>query len=109
LTRRIPPNADVVAACVDVAATVEQGLAEEIRHRIARVLEPTEIDPAAVTCWTEGDRSGLDVHVNVPGQLPHGVEQAIAVRTLDALRSTGRTYGRVDVHVHENPPSPAGP
>lgn len=104
VTQRITPHDDVVGACVAAVATVEQGLAAEIRLRIARVVVATDIDPSTVTCWTEGDSTGLDVHVGVPGRLPRGVEQAIAVRTLDAVRSSGRTYGRVDVHVHDSPP-----
>lgn len=105
VTRLITPQDDVVEACVSAAATVEQGLAAEIRLRIARVLLATDVDPTAVTCWTEGDSTGLDVHVDVPGRLSHGVEQAVAVRALDALRSSGRTYGHVDVHVHSSPPA----
>lgn len=101
VTHRITPKDDVVDACVQAAAMVEQGLAADIRLRIARVLEATEVDPSTVTCWTEGDDTGLDVHVGVSGPLPHGVSEAVAVRALDAIRSSSRTYGRVDVHVHD--------
>lgn len=102
VTHRIAPDDDVVVACVEAAAAVDEELATDVRRRIARVLVAAEIDPAGATCWTERNLRGLDVHVSVPGKVSKGVEEAIAVRALDALRSSGHTYGRVDVHVHDS-------
>ena len=42
----------------------------------------------------------LDVHLELPTTVTRGLEQALAVRVLDAVRSDARTYGKVDVHIH---------
>ncbi len=100
LAARIPISADVVAACAEAAVHRFDGLGEQIRFRIAKLLKATAIDPAHVTCSFEEAMASLDVHLELPTSVGRGVEQSLAVRVLDAVRSDGRTYGRVDVHVH---------
>jgi hypothetical protein len=53
-----------------------------------------------VQCRIEETGHRLDVHLDLPTAVTRGMEQALAVRVLDAVRSSGRTFGNVDVHVH---------
>jgi hypothetical protein len=46
--------------------------------------------------------SGRDlvVDLHLPVALERPMQQALAVRVLDAVHASGRTYGQVDVNVH---------
>ena len=100
VTSRIPISGDVVAACAAVVDRRFDDLRELIDGRIARLLAVAGIDPKAVTCTFDVTGTSLDVHLSLPGAVSHGIEQGLAVRVLDAVRADGRTFGRVDVHVH---------
>lgn len=100
ITRRVPEGGDVAGACVDAIAESFTPVRAEVQGRIARLLGTYSIDMADVAVRFEPRRGGLDVHLDLPVSVPRGVEQALAVRVLDALRGSGRTFGRVDVHVH---------
>jgi hypothetical protein len=87
---------DVVAG---VEAAAEHGLddlRQAISSRIALVVPPS-IAPQAITC--SFDRSGQRLVVQLSGPpIDRRLEQAIAVRVLDAVWRSGRTYGQVDVN-----------
>jgi hypothetical protein len=91
---------DVATACSDALSTSREPLLADIAHRITGLLAAEAIDPSQITF--EIDRSGpsLDLHVTIPVPATRRLEQSIAVRVLDAIRASGRTYGNVDVHVH---------
>jgi len=63
------------------------------------VILPATVDPKEVTCRFVRDGQRLIVHLDGP-PVGRGVEQAIAVRVLDAVWRSGRTYGDVDVSYH---------
>ena len=100
VTKRIPQDGDVAEACAEAIAESFAPVRAEVQTRIARLLATYAIEPGAVTVRFEPARGGIDVHLDLPVAVPRGVEQALAVRVLDALRGSGRTFGRVDVHVH---------
>lgn len=100
LTARIPISGDVVAACATAAERRFDSLRSLVTARTSSLLASAGIDPARVDCTVEETPGSLDVHLHLPSAVTRGVEQALAVRVLDAVRADGRTYGRVDVHVH---------
>lgn len=99
MAARLPIGGDVAAACADVAEHRFDDLADLIRARVARLLTSAAVDPSEISCSFEETAMSLDVHLELPTAVARGVEQALAVRVLDAVRADGRTYGRVDVHV----------
>jgi hypothetical protein len=100
ITTRVPEGGDVAEACADAIAESFTPVRAEVQGRIARLLRTYSIEMTDVAIRFEPRRGGLDVHLDLPVAVPRGVEQALAVRVLDALRGSGRTFGRVDVHVH---------
>jgi hypothetical protein len=103
VTVRSGSGDDVVAA---VEAAAEKGL-DDLRagiiSRVAPLLPATE-DPSALRCSFE--RLGLNLVVHLFGP-PVGkrVEQAMAVRVLDAIWHADRTHGQVDVRYHPSLPA----
>jgi hypothetical protein len=53
----------------------------------------------------QAQRSGRDLllRVTLPVEVPAAARESIAVRVLDAVRATGRTFERMDVSVDGNP------
>jgi hypothetical protein len=99
LAERVGPDQDVVAACVAAASSAYEPLKATVIERIDRLLVAGRIDPEGVTCEIERDGLSLRVHLRVPAEVDDALAQALAVRTLDAVRVSGRTYGRIDVQV----------
>ncbi len=87
---------DVVASC---EAAAEQGYAPvraAVRDRIAPLLAPTGFTADDVTCSFV--RVGTDLRVHLSGPvLGTDIEQAVAVRVVDAVNAAGRQHGRIDV------------
>ena len=54
-----------------------------------------------MACRVAHDAARLHVRFDLPLAVGPGIEQALAVRVLDAVRTVGRTYGAVGVSVHE--------
>jgi hypothetical protein len=100
IAQRLGPHADVVQACRLAASGGLEPLYTKIHERIAALLTSVAIDPASIRCRIEPSGHRLDVHLELPVVVTRGMEQALAVRVLDAVRSSGRTFGNVDVHVH---------
>ena len=107
VTRRIANAAEAPAACADVATHSRDPLREAIRGRIAALLGAAGVDADAVECTIVGGPSSLEVHLDLPEAVGLRVEHALAVRVLDAVRSSGRTYGQIGVSVRPSE-SPAG-
>jgi hypothetical protein len=103
VTRRITTAVEAPSACADVATHSRDPLRRAVQDRIAALLGAAGIDPEAVECTIDGGPSSLDVHLQLPEPVGLRMEHALAVRVLDAIRSSGRTYGQVDVSV-----SPSG-
>ena len=100
LAARADGGADVVATCEAVGgATVD-----DLRRAILRVASPLltglGLSPQEVACRVEPDAARLHVRFDLPLAVGPGIEQALAVRVLDAVRTVGRTYGAVGVSVH---------
>jgi hypothetical protein len=101
ISERVRHGADVVAACLRVTSGELEPLCSSIHERIAALLTSVAIDRERVRCRIEATGHRLDVHLDLPVAVTRGMEQALAVRVLDAVRSSGRTFGNVDVHVHD--------
>lgn len=100
LAARVEVGADVVPTCEAVGGAA----LDDLRRAILRVASPLlaglGLSPHEVACRVEPDAARLHVHFDVPLVVGPGVEQALAVRVLDAVRTAGRTYGAVGVSVH---------
>jgi hypothetical protein len=94
----------VVQACENAVAAAFQPLVDDVLARCALVLSTAGIDPTEVSCRMELAWPRLLVHLEVPGPVSRGVREALAVRALDAVRATRRTFDTVNVQVHENLP-----
>jgi hypothetical protein len=100
------PYGEWIAARVDgsgLASTVEVAarrafdpLVRAIETRTRRLIESAHIAPAEVSWAVESNGHALVIHLDGP-RMTRQLEQAIAVRVLDALHSTSQTYGHVDV------------
>lgn len=92
---------DIVAAC-EAARTAALGA---LRRRILTLVRPSlaaaHISMSGVTCRIEPRGMGLRVAFDIFGPVPPGLRQALAVRTLDAVRGGHRPYEHVSVSVTE--------
>lgn len=102
IDRRINGPSDAVRACREAADAADGPIRARIKDRIRRVATAARIEPSAIRCRLERNGPSLDVHLYLPATAAKGVEQALAVRVLDAVRSVGQTFGNVDVHVHRS-------
>lgn len=99
ITRRIASATEALDACEEVAEHNRDPLRRAIQEKIAALLGAAGIDPATVECTIQGGRTSLEVHLELPGPVGLRLEHALAVRVLDAVRASGRTYGQIDVSV----------
>jgi hypothetical protein len=101
LAARADDDADVVATC-EAASDAALG---ELRREILRLVSPILFGAGIVTsqagCRIEPQANRLQVQFDLPVPVAPGVKQALAVRVLDAVRGAGRTYGPVQVSVHD--------
>ena len=51
-------------------------------------------------CRLEHDDTSLVVNLDLPVAVERAMEHALAVRVLDAMTTSKRTFGQVDVRVH---------
>ena len=77
-----------------------EALRREIVRRVTAVLAGAGIAARSTQCRLTNERGQLAVHFDLPTSVSPAVEQALAVRVLDAVRCEGRTYGPVHVTVH---------
>ncbi len=91
----------VVTACQEAVGKAYEPLTADVLARCSQVLSAAGIDPGQASCHIELAWPRLLVHVEVPGPVTRGIREALAVRALDAVRATRRTYDTVNVQVHE--------
>jgi hypothetical protein len=99
VTERIVRGEDPVAACERAAQTAHGTLEAGIRSRISGLLAASSILVDDVHCRFHATGHGLDIELVLPIEVSERVKHALAVRVLDAVRTVGRTYGRVDVQI----------
>jgi hypothetical protein len=92
---------DVVSACEAAGETSLGTLRREILRLVAPVLVGAGMLASEVGCRIEPAASRLHVTFDLPAAATPSVKQALAVRVLDAMRGAGRTYGPVEVSVHD--------
>jgi hypothetical protein len=100
ITERVHSAGDISAACQTAADRRFDDLRTLIRQRIAGVAAAagtSSLDTACLITHAAGD---LVIDLYLPVDLSKSQQQALAVRALDAVRASGRTYGQVDVNVH---------
>ncbi|MEQ1785770.1 MAG: hypothetical protein ABL966_01860 [Acidimicrobiales bacterium] len=107
IARRIANPKEAPDACAEVASEQREPLRRAIHDRIAALLAAGNVDPGAVTCTISGASSTLEIHLELPHAVGLRLEHALAVRVLDAVRSSGRTYGHIDVSVSPSGEPPA--
>jgi hypothetical protein len=103
VSMHLVPGDDVVSACTEAVEQSFDPLRQLVASRIAKLLVAASIDPDEVSSRFDVTGSAVDVHLDLPTVVSRAIEQALAVRVLDAVRASGRTYSRVDVHVHKRP------
>lgn len=100
IAARHQPGADIAATCTEVAHLAFEPLSRNITARIAALLVSNTINPDEVRCHIDALHHRLAVHLALPVPVERSIQHALAVRVLDAVRSSGRTFGEVGVHVH---------
>lgn len=98
--RRVGPHDDLVNECEAAADRRFDPLRALIRERITRLVSSVGTTAKETTCRIEPIGFDLQVDLHVPVPLDRRVQQALAVRILDAVHASGRTYGQVDINVH---------
>lgn len=89
-------SGDVVAECAAAADRADDRIRASIMGRIARLLEAAGIAAGDVAVGLA--RRGRDLRVELHGPpAPRPVQNALAVRVLDAVASVERPRGQVDV------------
>jgi hypothetical protein len=91
----------VAEVCAQAVERGHQPVAADVLERCAPLLDAHGIDLSAVACRIELWWPRLQVHIDLPVQVTDGVREALAVRALDAVRASRRTYGTVNVQVHD--------
>ena len=99
VSERVAPGLGVTAACERAAAGSFDALRTEIGRRTRAVLTAAGVDPDQVRCHVEPEGAALRVELRVDGPVDRHLQQALAVRVLDAVRSDQRTFGPIDVEV----------
>ena len=70
-----------------------------MRDRITRLVAGVGVDPRDVGCRISTFAGALEVDLVIPAAIDRRLQHAVAVRVLDAVRASRRTYGQVDVNV----------
>jgi hypothetical protein len=109
VTERVGPELGIEATCQKAADSAYEPLRLAIRERIAAVLHAAGLTFDLVTCTLVPAGGGLRVELAVDAPVDRRLHQTLAVRVLDAVRSSSTTtYGQVDVEVTgRGDPAPA--
>lgn len=75
-------------------------LRRDVLHRIERLLQGANVPVDRAECRVVPKGHDLAIHITIDGPGTKGLDQALAVRALDAVRSAETGFGQVDVHVH---------
>jgi hypothetical protein len=90
---------DVVVTCEAASDAALGELRREILRLVGPVLFAAGIATDRTVCRLEPEATRLEVSFDLPVTVTPAVRQALAVRVLDAVRTSGRTYGPVRVSV----------
>lgn len=91
-----PAGGDPVAAAAIAAASAFAPLRSDVARRLAPLVAHLGLEPGAVDCEIEA--TGPALHLRLVGPpLPHGRQQALSVRALDAVRSARRQFAEISV------------
>lgn len=94
-------DGDAAKASLDAVQKSFASLRNDIAGYTARLLSAAGIDPAVIQCRIELQFPRFHVHLSP--SIEKTLRQALAVRVLDAVRASGRTYGEVDVSYDTEP------
>jgi hypothetical protein len=100
IVHRVGLGEGVVAQCAVAADRADEPLRRAVQDRIGPVLAAAGLRSDDVVCDVESVGHLLTVHIDVFTEVEPRLEQAIAVRVLDAVRDSRRTHGQVSVQVH---------
>lgn len=96
LGRTRPECADVVTSCEAAARTTFEQLERDVVRRIAPLAARKGVAPDDLSCEVQRKDAGLEVRVVGP-PVPMALQQAFAVRVLDAVRVAQVPHGEVSV------------
>jgi hypothetical protein len=99
ITARVGPSGDVASACTTTADRGHDHLRSLIADRIGRLTATIGVEGADVACSIALAAGGLRVDLTLPASIDPRLQHAIAVRALDAVRSSGPRYGHVAIDV----------
>jgi hypothetical protein len=99
-------DGDVVAACEAASHAALGELRRDILRLAAPILTAAGIGAERADCRLEPVATHLNVRFDLPVTVDPAVRQALAVRVLDAVRGSSRTYGPVHVSVGIGSPEP---
>jgi hypothetical protein len=106
----VDPFGAYVTAWVDPAETVEaaveaaargryEAVSAAVLERVAPLLEHTGLTPEDVSCEVVREGDSLQVLLRTARPVEAMAAQSLAVRALDAVRTSGLARGQVGVHV----------
>jgi hypothetical protein len=93
-------NGDIVAACQRAAGEAFADLRRDIFRRLRPALDAEGLGPDDLACWFRLDGPRLTITLEGP-PATLGLQQTLAVRALDAVRASGRTFRQVDVEYED--------
>ena len=94
VARRVGPHDDLVAQCVAAADRRFDGLRSLVRSRIARLVAAAGTSANEVTCRIEPTGFDLQIDLYVPAPIDRRLQQALAVRALDAVHASAARTAR---------------
>jgi hypothetical protein len=99
VAERVATELDVVAACNRAAERSLEPLRTAILDRIGVLTRGLGLRADQIGCRVQPEGTALRVEVLLPVAVDRHLEQALAVRVLDAVRGGGKTYGEINVTV----------
>jgi hypothetical protein len=99
VTAWVDPKATPVEAVEAAARGRFEAVGAAVLERIAPLLEHAGLGPDDVSCEVVREGDSLQVLLRTSQGVPALVAQSLAVRALDAVRTSGLARGQVGVHV----------
>lgn len=99
VAERIKRGEDPVVACERAVGQTHNPLEAAIRSRISGLLAAATIPSEDVYCRFHTEGHALAIELTLPVAVSKRVKHALAVRVLDAVGASRRTYGPIDVNV----------
>jgi len=100
VVERVGPHDDLGVVCERAADQRFALLRMMIRERIAKLAVAAGTTAIDTACLIRAGGSDVAIDLHLPVALDRTQQQALAVRVLDAVHASGRTYTQVDVNVH---------